>query len=167
MEIFNVVVKNGVTLPAVQQVALDPYKIVKLEPSNVTLYASYSRILYCRNFSRNEPCDDLIIGSTYATVAAILAALNLDVTTFRRYETDGTITTLMMAEWFIEEMYETTKNVNGTDIDGTMVEWSEGAFLGKRQMFVNGTLTEAISGTTTTSSTSTSSTSTTTTGTGA
>ena len=117
MEIFNVEKKNGVTLSVAKEVALDLNKIVKVEPYGSS---SKARVTYCRNLDRREPSDDLWLTETYAAVQSAIASAVFGFEEYHRYEADGTTTTVLLNDFFVEVFYETKQNVNNAVVSGNM-----------------------------------------------
>jgi len=135
MEIFNVKIKNGVTFTTAKDVALDPYKIVKVNKYETTK----ARILYCRSMDRRDSVDDLWLTDTYGALKVITDSLNPPMIEFTELLPDGTSEDVIVNPFFIKEVYASKKAILGVVTNGNTIEYSEGAFKSS-ELFVSGTL---------------------------
>lgn len=148
---MNVIViekRNGVTLGTAETKAIDVRKIVTLKKWSTTK----ARILYAENYDRKSQADDLWLTTTYATIAALMAALTPKALVLRELEEDGDIVDVIINELFITSTEPSAKRINNVLTYGTMVKYSEGASL-QKNMFVFGNIYENLTGDATTTTT--------------
>jgi hypothetical protein len=157
MENFNVLVKNGVTLPAPQRVALDTNKIVWFKAADGSRTPS-ARILYCRNFDRQEPCDDLILQETLEEAGAVIVGegnpfgvLFNPYTVFVGNNPDNYSATeaLYINDWFIAEAYATKVLYQDVLVpDAVAIKFTEGSFHRQTVYAVPGSISGLVTTTT-------------------
>jgi hypothetical protein len=135
MENFNVVVENGVTLATPKRIAISPDKIVWVKGWG-DQRDPQARILYCRNFDRQEPCDDLFLEGTGEAILSIIGEC-LFTDLFRTYlvytgnnpDNYSGVEQVLINDWFINRAYATKVRYQDNIVnDAVAIEFTEGSF---------------------------------------